>query len=99
MVDAAKAERLAVEGVVEDICTYRPDRCFDVVILDRVLHMLPAAARVPVLERAMEAVAPGGHLLVAEGPKGMGPVRLAIERRGWSPVMAKATRLIARRPA
>ncbi len=95
---AAKAEGLDVEGIVADICTYQPDEFFDVVILDRVLHMLPGDARIPMLETAMEAVAPGGHLLVAEGPKGMAPVRETVERRGWPLVKAKSNRLIATRP-
>ena len=94
----AKAEGLDVEGLVADICTYAPDRRFDVVILDRVLHMLAAQDRIPMLETAMGAVAPGGHLLVAEGPKGMAPVREAIEESGWVWVKAKSNRLIARRP-
>lgn len=94
----AKAEGLAVEGVVADICTYEPDQRFDVVILDRVLHMLAAEDRIPMLEAAMGAVAPGGHLLVAEGPKGMAPVRAAVEANGWTLVRAKSNRMIARRP-
>lgn len=98
MREAARAEGLDVEGVVADIRTYGPDRRFDVVILDRVLHMLAAADRIPMLETAMGAVAPGGHLLVAEGPKGMAPVRAAVEVSGWVLVKAKSNRLIARRP-
>lgn len=98
MLSVAKAEGLAVEGVVQDILTYRSDETFDVVILDRVLHMLPAEQRLPMLATAMDAVSPGGHLLVAEGPKGMAPVREVVEGRGWSLVRAKANRLIAQRP-
>ncbi|MEZ4436572.1 MAG: class I SAM-dependent methyltransferase [bacterium] len=98
MLEAARAEGLAVQGVVDDICTWLPDRLFDIVVLDRVLHMLPAPARVPLLEKAMEAVTPGGHLLVAEGPRGMVPVRRAVERRAWVLVKAASNRLIARRP-
>lgn len=93
----AAAEGLNVEGIVADVCTYQPTERFDVVMLDRVLHMLTADARLPVLETAMEAVAPGGYLLVAEGPKGMVPVRAAVEKRGWALAKAKANRLIAQR--
>ena len=61
---------------------------FDVVILDRVLHMLAADARIPTLETALGAVAPGGHLLVAERPKGMAPVLFELVSPGaflgWS---------------
>lgn len=96
---AAKAEGLAVEGLVRDLRTYRSRRRFDVVILDRVLHLLAPDARPQVLARAMAAVAPGGHLLVAEGPKGLALVRARVEQRGWTPVKATSNRLIARRPA
>ena len=95
MVAAAEDESLPVEGVVHDIRYYRPERRFDIVILDRVLHMLPEADRRAMLERAMDATAPGGHLLVAEGPKGMAPVRAVIEGRGWTAVTKSKNRLIA----
>jgi len=97
MLAAAKREDLDVEGVVEDIVTHQPQQEFDLVIPDRVLHMLPEAARLIVLTLAMDAVVVGGHLLVAEGPKGVVPVREAIEQRGWSLVRATRNRLIARR--
>ena len=96
--DVARAEGLEVEAVVADTCAFQPEEGFDVVILDRVLHMLAADARIPVLETAMGAVTPGGHLLVAEGPRGMAPVRERVEESGWSVVLAKTNRLIARRP-
>lgn len=97
MLAVAKAEGLQVDGLVQDLLTYRSRRRFDVVILDRVLHMLSPDARRQVLGRAMAAVAPGGHLLVAEGPKGLAEVRALVERRGWTPVKATSNRLIARR--
>lgn len=95
----AQAEGLAIEGIVEDICAYEPQASFDVVILDRVLHMLDVEARLPLLKKAMGAVSPGGALLVAEGPKGMAPVRELIEREGWTLVKVKPNRLIAQRPS
>ncbi len=52
----------------------------------------------PMLDTSMGEVAPIGHLLGTEGPKGMAPVREAVEGRGWVPVKAKSNRPIARRP-
>lgn len=98
LLETAGAEGLEVEGQVEDIRTFQADTSFDMVILDRVLHMLDAADRLPMLATAMQAVAPGGHLLVAEGPKGMQPVREAVEVAGWTLPRATKNRLIARRP-
>lgn len=97
MCESARAEGLDVQGFVSDVRTFEPDRRFDIVILDRVLHMLDAEDRIPTLENAMRAVADGGHLLVAEGPKGMVPVREAIERAGFSVVSGKPNRLFAKR--
>jgi 2-polyprenyl-3-methyl-5-hydroxy-6-metoxy-1,4-benzoquinol methylase len=95
---AANAENLDLDATVADIRDAALAHPFDTVILDRVLHMLPAPDRGPMLQRAMAAVAPGGHLLVAEGPKGMVPVRAAAESQGWELVQATRNRLIARRP-
>lgn len=98
MLAVARNEELEVEGVVADIVSYSTEETFDVVILDRVLHMLQEPYRMAVLHAAMAAVAAGGHLLVAEGPKGMVPVRRAVEGQGWRMVKASKNRLIARRP-
>jgi tellurite methyltransferase len=95
MVATALREGLDIEGVVADIRAFRSDTVFDIVILDRVLHMLPETDRMTVLGRAMDRVARGGHLLVAEGPKGMAPVRELVEARGWSLAKATRNRLIA----
>jgi 2-polyprenyl-3-methyl-5-hydroxy-6-metoxy-1,4-benzoquinol methylase len=97
MLEVAKTKGLDVQGIVANICTCEPEELFDVVILDRVLHMLDTDARVPVLTKAMKAVSEGGYLLVAEGPKGMTPVRETIEKSGWSLITDKPNRLIAKR--
>ncbi len=98
MVATAATEGLALEGVVDDVVGYRPSRTFDVVILDRVLHMLVEADRETVLSTGLDAVGLGGHVLVAEGPKGLVPVREAVVARGWTPTKSTKNRLIARRP-
>ncbi len=67
MVARAESEALAVTGVVADIVAYTPAAEFDVVVLDRVLHMLPDhPTRRGVLTRMVQAVAPGGRLLIAD---------------------------------
>lgn len=97
MLATARSEGLAVEGEVADVATWQPPGTFDLVILDRVLHMIAADSRMAVLDRGMAALAPGGHLLVAEGPKGMIPVRRAVEAWGLEVVVGTKNRLIARR--
>ena len=98
MLAVAAREGLDVVAHVQDIAAYAPQQQFDVVVLDRVLHMLREPDRPRVVAIAMKAVAPGGHLLVAEGPKGLLPVRHQVESQGWELTRATNNRLLARRP-
>lgn len=98
LLSRAQREGLPVTAEVADLVGYRAAASYDLVMLDRVLQMLDAGDRVAALNAAMAAVAPGGHLLVAEGPKGLAPVRAALEAAGWALVRATKNRLIAKRP-
>lgn len=70
MLEDARKEGLEVEGVVADIAGYQPDGEFDVIVLDRVLHMLPDNShRTAVLETACRHTRPGGFILIADTPK------------------------------
>ena len=66
MIEAAKKENLAIEGVVADISTFDPAGEFDVVLIDRTLHMLPEKERLKLLARLLGAVANGGWVLIAD---------------------------------
>ncbi|MDG1118460.1 MAG: class I SAM-dependent methyltransferase [Flavimaricola sp.] len=68
---AAKAEQLSIEGVVADISTYTPEGDFDVVLIDRTLHMLPRKERLEALGRLIGFVRPGGWVLIADEPANM----------------------------
>lgn len=66
LVSAARREGLAIEGVVADIRTYRPNGQFDVILLDRTLHMLPTPDRLAVLKVLLDHVGKGGWVLIAD---------------------------------
>ena len=57
-----------VEGDVRDIAFDTAD----VIVLMDVLHLMPASAQQPLLARAVEALGPGGVLLVREADSGAG---------------------------
>jgi tellurite methyltransferase len=83
--ERAQAEGLDVQAEVGDVVTYVPDKVFDVVLLDRVLHMLPTeSARAVVLAMAAEATHDGGWVLVSEYPKQLPQVRSFFEAGGWT---------------
>ena len=66
LIRAASSEKLAVEGIVADVTAYVPKGKFDVVLIDRTLHMLSAAARKAVLELLLDHVDDDGWLLIAD---------------------------------
>ena len=82
----AEAGDLPVTGEVGDIRDYQPTRMVDVLLIDRTLHMLPEAAdRATVLTRLLDAVVPGGWLLLLDEPSNMAGLKAAIETHstGW----------------
>lgn len=82
MLAAAREEGLAVSGVVADIVEFEPEGPYDVVLLDRVLHMLPDDdTRFAVLEKACRHTSPGGFILIADTPKNMGALQRFFQTR------------------
>ena len=84
--DVAAREGLDIDARVADVAAGDWGGPFDVVLLDRVLHMLATEeARAGVLARARDAVAPGGYVVVSEYPKQHALVRTAFESADvWS---------------
>ena len=72
-----EAEALEVELSVGDVTEFVPPGLFDVVVLDRLLHMLPSPR--PVLERALRALEPGGRVLVSDYPKQLPMIREVLQ--------------------
>lgn len=67
MIVFAKANELQIKGVVSDIRDFNTDSRFDIVILDRTLHMLSNANdRLTVVGRCAGWLADGGHMLIAD---------------------------------
>ncbi len=67
MTTRARGENLDVTGVVADLREYTPDTRFDIIVLDRTLHMLsPMESRIEMLQRSADGLRDGGHLLIAD---------------------------------
>ena len=77
MLEEAKAESLDVRGVVADLTVYEIERAFDVILLDRVLHMLTDTARAALLGQVTRAVRPEGYVLIADMAKNKEAIRRA----------------------
>ena len=92
LVQQAEAENLRVTGVVADIAFFEPDSAFDVVVIDRVLHMLTNDdVRRAVLGRMVRCIPPGGHLLIADTPKTLPMIQAFMMAQGdaWTATLAR----------
>ena len=99
MTARAKAEGLEATGEVADVETYETDRQYDVVILDRVLHMLASdESRIALLDKVRRWVRPGGHALVADTRSHRALIRDYFADLGWEPVLKKKDYLFVHRP-
>ncbi|MCK7614544.1 class I SAM-dependent methyltransferase [Roseibium sediminicola] len=95
----ARREKLSIEGVVADLAQYCPDRMFDVVLIDRTLHMLNEAERHGALARLLNAVKSGGWLLIADERSNLPGFQNVLAEHGadWRPHTAKRGYLFVQR--
>ncbi len=72
MLEVAREEQLDIDGIVADIVDFEPEEVFDVILLDRVLHMLSNNDdRLTVLETVSHHTKPGGYVLIADTAKNL----------------------------
>jgi len=71
LVEDADKEGLAVTGIIADLTTYQFGEAFDVVVIDRTLHMLQPGPRLEVLEKVLAVVSDGGYVLIADEPRNL----------------------------
>lgn len=94
----AKAEELDISGEVADVEEIEMDREYDVVILDRVLHMLRSdARRIVLLDKVRHWVRPGGHALVVDTRSHRDLIRSYFSEIGWKPILKKKDFLFVQR--
>jgi len=81
----AKKEILEIEGVVADVKDYIPEGNFDVVVIDRTLHMLSEEAdRIEVLENLVGFVNKDGYVLIADEKKNLPAMEKLFVESGWT---------------
>lgn len=97
--DAAAQENLPIEGIVADIVNYKPDGMFDVILIDRTLHMLTLPVRLKVLETLLDHVNENGWLLIADEASNIKDFGTVIAARDlkWSTELSQRGYLFVRR--
>ena len=79
----AQAEDLNVAAEVADIRGFEWGGPFDVIIVDRTLHMLALEDRAQVLSRLLEATQAGSHLLIADERKNLPEFKSTLDESRW----------------
>jgi len=99
MLEDGEAEGLSLEGLVADITKYAIEGSFDVIILDRVLHMLDEDSRLSVLKQTLRHVSSNGFVLIADLPSHKAALRDVFyeDSRKWSAELDKKGFLFMRK--
>ena len=96
---AAEKENLSIHGVVADIATYTPEGEFDVILIDRTLHMLSQTTRLPVVAALLDHVGEDGWLLIADEPSNIKDFEttIAAHNSNWKTELRRRGYLFVRR--
>ncbi|MGH1445174.1 MAG: class I SAM-dependent methyltransferase [Cognatishimia sp.] len=96
---AAKQDNLPIEGTIADVSTYEPQGAFDIILIDRTLHMLPKQAQISVLEKMLDHVNENGWLLIADEASNIKDFVVVIEKSAlkWTTHLAKKGYLFLQR--
>ena len=97
--DVAARENLPIEGVVADIVSYEPKGIFDVVLIDRTLHMLARQDRLSVLEKLLDHVDRQGWVLIADETSNIKDFKSVVSEHPavWHTDLARRGNLFLRR--
>ena len=87
--ERARLAELCVEGEVADIREYEARQTYDVVVLDRVIHMLASSdEKRAILAKAATAAADDGYVLVVDTPSNIPLVEGFFQRGGdWEIIL------------
>ena len=96
---AAAREDLVVDGIVADVTSFVPEGVFDVILIDRTLHMLPKQARSDVLARLLGHVSQGGWVLIADETSNIADFHrvIAADPYDWTTSFAQKGNLFVQR--
>jgi 2-polyprenyl-3-methyl-5-hydroxy-6-metoxy-1,4-benzoquinol methylase len=98
--DVADKKNLHIEGVVADISTFVPDGSFDVILVDRTLHMLDQPIQIAVLKTLLDHVNAGGWVLIADEKSNIAGFKAAVLAHAvdWRTHVSRAGYLFLQRP-
>lgn len=79
----ADAENLNISTEVADICLYEIQQDFDVIVVDRTLHMLDPKDRIAVLHKLLTSSKKDTHILIADERSNLPSFKDALTESTW----------------
>jgi len=79
----AVSEGLAIKSEVVDIRAFESEDRFDVILIDRTLHMLAPDERIAVLKNLLSLSKPKTHLLIADERSNIPAFKTALDASEW----------------
>ncbi len=76
-------KNLKISGIVANILDYTPQKAYDILLIDRTLHMLSETDRNRCFSRLLNSVKKGGYLLLIDAPKNMAGFRDNLSPKEW----------------
>lgn len=80
----AESEGLPITAEVVDIRDYRSRRRFDVILIDRTLHMLEREDRLAVLEKLLALSRRSAHVLIADERRNLPAFKAVLKASPWN---------------
>ena len=78
--DAGKDLAGEVKGQVADLTTYTPKQPYDLLLINRTLHMLPSKEQTALIERLLSQPKKPTHILISDEPKNIPTIKQAVEQ-------------------
>ena len=83
LAEDAGTEDLPIVCQQADLAGYRPDGWFDLILADRVLHMMDPPDRLGLMRRAIGCLKPGGRVLILDEARNIPALRTLFDPEGW----------------
>ena len=99
LLEDAENEGLVIEAQVADIRSYSPDCAYDIVIIDRTLHMLDPEDQLSVLQTMLDAVCADGFMLIADESSNIPAFEKVFDasKPVWTPIFKRRGYLFVQR--
>lgn len=95
---AEDAGGLAVTTEVADLNAYQPEGPFDVILIDRTLHMVGVPLALDAIGRLATTLAPSGEIYIIDEKSNVPAFTLQLEREGLEVIRQTPRSVMARRP-